>query len=141
MIWGISLIFLSVFAVPSLLLYKNPNASELLEKVEPYQGWIGIFFCIWALIGIVVMMASMDVLKTNPIWWITCLIGCSIQTLLGFMLGYGLINKIIKSGNPVSMKKQDEFRQKIAPKQGKLGIIGIIVGIWLVIADLLLNAS
>jgi len=42
MIWGITLILLSIVAVPSLILSKKPNAKELLEKVEPYQGWIGL---------------------------------------------------------------------------------------------------
>lgn len=38
MIWGITLILLSILAVPSLLLSKRPDARELLEKIEPYQG-------------------------------------------------------------------------------------------------------
>jgi len=38
MIYEITLILLSIIAVPSLILSKKPNAKELLEKVEPYQG-------------------------------------------------------------------------------------------------------
>ena len=33
MTWGITLILLSIIAVPSLLLAKKPNAKELLEKI------------------------------------------------------------------------------------------------------------
>ena len=46
MFYGIQLILLSIIAVPSLILSKKPNAAELLAKIEPYQGWIGLIFCI-----------------------------------------------------------------------------------------------
>ncbi len=53
MIYGILLILLSIIAVPSLILSKKPNAKELLEKIEPYQGWIGIVFFFWGVWGII----------------------------------------------------------------------------------------
>jgi len=40
MIYGITLVLLSIIAVPSLILSKKPDAKELLKKIEPYQGWI-----------------------------------------------------------------------------------------------------
>jgi len=87
MIWGITLILLSIIAVPSLILAKKPNAKELLEKVEPYHS--------------------------------------------------GLINKLFLSKNAEAKAKAEELRAKIAPKQGKLGIVGIIVGIWMIVASFL----
>lgn len=135
MIWGISLVLLSIIAVPSLVLAKKPNAKELLEKVEPYQGWIGMVFCFWGIWGIISAILNLGWLTTAPIWWVTFLAGNVISAALGFMLGFGLINKYFLSKNADAKAKADNIREKIAPKQGKLGLVGIAVGVWMIVAS------
>lgn len=135
MIWGISLVLLSIIAVPSLVLAKKPNAKELLEKVEPYQGWIGMVFCFWGIWGIISAILNLGWLTTAPIWWVTFLAGNIISAALGFMLGFGLINKYFLSKNADAKAKADNLREKIAPKQGKLGLVGIAVGVWMIVAS------
>ena len=137
MIWGISLILLSIIAVPSLLLSKKPNANDLLEKIEPYQGWIGIVFCFWGLWGIITAILNLNWLSSAPIWWASLLIGNLVSASLGFLLGSSLINKMILSNNAHAQAKAAELREKIAPKQGKLGLAGIIIGIWMITASFL----
>ncbi len=135
MIYGISLIILSILAVPSLLLSKKPNAKELLEKVAPYQGWIGLVFCVWGIWGIITAFLHMGWLTAAPIWWMTLLVGSLVEAGLGFMLGYGLLNKLFLSKNGAVKENAEMLREKIAPKQGKLGILGIIVGAWMIVAS------
>ncbi|WP_025742768.1 hypothetical protein [Aquimarina pacifica] len=137
MTWGITLILLSIIAVPSLLLAKKPNAKELLEKIEPYQGWIGLAFCFWGVWGIISSVLSISWLSTSPIWWITLLAGSVMQAILGFMLGFGMINKLVLGKNEAAKEKASLLREKIAPKQGKLGVLGLIVGVWIIIASFL----
>ncbi|ADY29823.1 MULTISPECIES: hypothetical protein [Cellulophaga] len=141
MSWGISLILLSILAVPSLLLSKKPNAKELLEKIEPYQGWIGMVFCFWGIWGIVSAILTIGWLSTWPILWITYLVGNIVTAALGFMLGYGLINKYVLSKNEAAKAKAEEMRAKIAPKQGKLGLIGLILGAWMIVSSFLFVVS
>ncbi len=135
MIYGISLVFLSIVAVPSLILSKKPNAKELLEKIEPYQGWIGLVFCIWGVWGIISAILNLGWLTTAPIWWVTLLAGSIVEAGLGFLLGYGTISKLFLSKNAEAKEKAEKLRGKIAPKQGKLGILGIAVGVWMIIAS------
>ncbi|GAA0871131.1 hypothetical protein GCM10009117_02760 [Gangjinia marincola] len=137
MIWGISLIFLSVVAVPSLLLSRKPDAKELLAKVEPYQGWIGIVFFFWGTWGIISAVLNIDVLSIAPIWWATWVTSCVVMAALGFMLGYSLLNQWFLSNNATAKLKADQMRSAIAPKQGKLGIVGIILGTWAIIANIM----
>lgn len=137
MIYGISLILLSLIAVPSLILSKKPNAKELLEKIEPYQGWIGLVFCFWGIWGIISAILNMGLLTTSPIWWITWVAGSVVEAGLGFMLGYGAINKLFLSKNAEAKAKAEGIREKIAPKQGKLGILGVAVGTWMIVASLM----
>ncbi len=141
MFWGISLVLLSIIAVPSLILSKKPNAKELLEKIEPYQGWIGMAFCIWGLWGIVQAVLHIGWLSSAPIWWVTFLAGNIISAILGFMLGLGLMNKLFLSKNETARAKAEELRGKIAPKLGKLGIVGIAVGTWMIVASLIYTIS
>lgn len=139
MINGITLVLLSIVAVPSLVLSKKPNAKELLEKIEPYQGWIGLVFCIFGVWGIITSILNIGWLTTAPIWWITLVAGSLVQATLGFMLGFGLINKLFISKNTEAQEKAAELRSKIAPKQGKIGILGIIVGVWMIAASFLFS--
>lgn len=135
MIYGITLVLLSIIAVPSLILSRKPNAEELLAKVAPYQGWIGLIFCIWGVWGIVSAFLNMGWLTAAPVWWITLLAGSVVQAGLGFMLGYGQINKLFLGSSPSAREKAAVIREKIAPKQGKLGVLGIIVGAWMIVAS------
>jgi len=139
MIYGITLILLSIIAVPSLILSKKPDAKELLKKIEPFQGWIGIIFCFWGVWGIILSILSIDWLTTAPIWWITLLGGSIVEATLGFMLGYSLINKLLLSKNVSTMEKADHIRKKLAPKQGKLGVLGLVVGAWMIVSSFLFS--
>lgn len=137
MIYGITLILLSIIAVPSLILSRKPNARELLEKVAPYQGWIGIIFCFWGLWGILQAVLNLGWLTTAPIWWATLLAGSVVQASLGFLLGYPLISKLFLSTSVSAREKAERLRAKIAPKQGALGILGVFVGAWMIAASFL----
>ncbi len=110
MIYGITLILLSIVAVPSLILSKRPDAKEILAKVEPYQGWIGVVFAIWGLWGIIQSILWIGYIADFPIWWISFLAINIVQFALGFMLGYGLINKYVLSKNETAREKGEELR-------------------------------
>jgi hypothetical protein len=136
MIWGISLILVSILAVPSLILSKKPNAAELLAKLEPYQGWIGLVGCIWGVWGIISAILGIGLLSTWPLWWGVWLAGSVVLAALGFMLGFGMINKMFLGKNAEAQVKAEALRAKIAPKQGTLGIVGIVVGLLMILISL-----
>jgi len=137
MIYGITLILLSIIAVPSLILSKKPNAQELLDKVAPYQGWIGLVFCIFGVWGIISALLNIALLSIAPIWWITLLAGSVVEAALGFMLGFGMINQLILSKNEAAQAKGAALREKLAPKLGQFGILGLVVGGWMIAASFL----
>ncbi|MBW0432185.1 hypothetical protein [Leptospira yasudae] len=138
MFYGIALIVLSILAVPSLLLAKKPDAKELLAKIAPYQGWIGLVFFVYGIYGVVFAgILNLGWLANWPIYWVTLLAGNIMQTILGFILGFGTISTYILSKNEEAKKKGAELLAKLAPIQGKLGIIGIAVGVWTIIASFL----
>ncbi len=137
MIYGITLIILSILAVPSLILSKRPDAQELLNKIAPYQGWIGLVFCFWGVWGIIQAILNISLLGDFPIWWVTWMAGSVVEAVLGFILGYGMINQLLLSKNEEAKKKGKALLAKLAPIQGKMGVLGIIVGVWMIIASFL----
>lgn len=136
MIYGIALILLSLIAVPSLILSKKPNAQELLDKVAPYQGWIGVVFCFWGVWAIISAFLHMGLLTTAPVWWFTLLAAGVVEATLGFILGYGTISKYILGNSEEAKVKSSQLLAKLVPIQEKLGLVGIVVGIWVIIASL-----
>lgn len=141
MITGITLILLSIIAVPSILLAKKPNAKELLSKVAPYQGWIGLIFCFWGIYGVIFSgILGLGWLKNWPIYWITTLLVNIMQTVLGFILGYGMISKYVFSKSEEAQKKGEQLLAKLASIQGKLGIAGILIGGWCIVASILFHS-
>ncbi|NHN26211.1 hypothetical protein FIA58_011030 [Flavobacterium jejuense] len=140
MIYGITLIILGLLAAPSLLLSRKPDAKELLDKITPYQGWIGLAFCFWGIWGIIQAILNIGLLTTFPIWWITWLASSAVEAVLGFILGYGMINKLVLSKNEEAKQKGEKLLAKLAPIQGKLGLAGIVVGIWVIAASILFYA-
>jgi len=137
LIYGITLILLSLLAVPALLLAKKPDAKEILEKIAPYQGWIGLIFCFWGIWGIISAVLNISILTSWPIWWVTWLASSVIQAVLGFLLGYNLINKFVLSKSEQGRIKGAALLATLTPIQSTLGMIGICVGIWTIVASLL----
>lgn len=137
MIYGITLIILGILAVPSLLLSKRPDAKDLLDKITPYQGWIGLIFCLWGVWGLIQAILNIGMLGSFPIWWITWVAGSAVQAILGFILGYGMINQLLLSKNDEAKEKGEQLLAKLQPMQGKLGLVAIAVGLWMIVANIL----
>jgi len=135
MVNGIWLALLGVLAVPSLILAKKPDAKEMLAKITPYQGWIGAVSALWGVWGIIGAVLNLGWLTTAPIWWITWLADAVLLAALGLILGIGTLKTFIK--DPTAQAKMDETLAKLAPHQGRLGLIAVCVGAWMVVAHFL----
>jgi hypothetical protein len=48
-----------------------------------------------------------------------------------------MINKLLLSKNEAAKEKGAQMLAKLAPIQGKLGLFGVIVGIWVILASIL----
>lgn len=125
MIYGITLILLGILAVPSLILSRKPDAKELLDKITPYQGWIGLAFCFWGIWGIIRAVLNMGSIGTG---WMLGLAVSVVTAVLGFLLGYGMINQLLLSKNEEAKEKGAALLAKLAPLQGKFGMAAIILG-------------
>ena len=125
-----------VLAAASLIVAKKPDAKELIDKLTPYQGWIGIVLFFWSIYALIFSLQWMVILKIYPIFWIALLVSSLVGLLLGFLLGFGLITKYVLSKNEAAMKKGQELRQKLSTFQGPLGLVAIAASVLLLAARL-----
>ncbi len=139
MVNGIWLALLGVLAVPSLILSKRPDAKEMLAKLAPYQGWIGAISALWGVWLVLHLLLNIGVYLHVPISLATLLADGVLQAALGFILGIGVMKTFIK--DPTAQAKMDETLTKLAPHQGRLGLVAVCVGAWMCVASILFHVA
>ncbi len=124
---------LGALAASNLIIAKRPDAADALAKLAPYQGWMGAISALWGIFGIISSVLGIALLSVWPILWITGLANAVILAALGLLLGVGVLKTFIKA--PEAQAKMDETIAKLAPKQGVLGLVGIGLGVWMILAS------
>ena len=129
-LYSIWLVVLGVMAAPNLIIAKKPEAKEILDKLVPYQGWFGAVSTVWGIIQLFRFLKWLDLFSVIPVVMITWLASLILYIVLGFLLGIGVIKTFVKT------PKLDELVAKLAPKQGTLGLVAMIVGIWALLINI-----
>ncbi|MBD3277557.1 MAG: hypothetical protein GF388_04590 [Candidatus Aegiribacteria sp.] len=128
---GIWLAVLGIMAAPNLIISKKPEAKEILDKLVPYQGWFGAVSAVYGVIDVIRFLGRLDWFEYIPIGMITFLVGALVTLALGLLLGIGVIKSFVSSEE--AKAKFDELIAKLAPKQGTLGLLGLIIGLWIIV--------
>lgn len=134
MINAIVLIFISILVAPSLIVSREPNAQKYIDKLGPYQAWIGVIAVVWGLWEVLQTLIDINIIDEHLIWWLTRLAGTALIALNGFLLGYVKINKHFLSRTPEAKEKADSLMLKLKPASKLMAIIGIFGGLWMLIA-------
>lgn len=124
-------------AIPSLILSKKPDAKKYFDEFAPYQGWFGFVFAIWGLWNIISCFIHISLLTQLPVAWIIAFMVSLSTAALGFILGYGLIQKYALSKNEKAAEKGEMVLKKLMPLQGVFGIIAIIFGILQIVVSII----
>lgn len=137
LVYSLSLIVLGVLSASSVIIKKRPDAEELIRKLAPYQGYIGVlgaFWGAWVLLG---SLLSLRMVSLPLLAWLTSVAVGVVLLGNGFLQGYGLAMTWVK--DETARVKAQEAYQKILPYQSKLGMAAIALGIWGVICSLLVR--
>ena len=135
MITSLALIICGILATSSIIIKNKPEAKELIDKIVPFQGWIGIIIGIWGIWGIIYSIMNIRWLSIIPGYWITYLVTAVVELGLGILLGYALFSKLALKNKPELREKGEEMVKKLANIQIPLGVAGIIIGIWSLISN------
>jgi len=139
---AIALIIAGLAAISNFIIAKKPEAAAQLDKLKPISGWVGVGLLI---IGLVNFFG----LTSSPAYWnlykfarfmpfltmMAILLYAPVCILLGFMQGYGLIDKYVlnkakeKGSAGASFDKfADSAYDKIVKFTTPVGFVGIFVG-------------
>ncbi len=136
------MLVLGVLGAASLIIARRPDAKEMIDKIAPYQGWIGAVSAVWGIWMIISAVLSVGWLALGmggAILWATYLADGVLQAALGLLLGVGVLKQFIK--DPTANEKMDQTIAKLAPYQGTMGLIAIGVGIWMIVANVLFSVA
>jgi len=115
-----------LLASSSIIIAKKPNAKELIDKITPFQGWIGIILAVWGLWGIISSVLNIGNLG---LYWMIALVVAVVEFVVGFLLGYGLISKYLLESNETAKEKGKALRMKLTRYQIPAGLILLVLGI------------
>lgn len=103
------------------IISQKPNAEELISRMAPYKGGIGVAMVIvgiWLGLKVVFMLDDL----VAPISWLITTITAAINLSLGFLLGYDLISENLLERNEKAETKGLQIRKKLVGFQSKLGL-------------------
>jgi hypothetical protein len=135
MLYGIWLALLGILAASNLIIARKPDAAQLIGKIAPYQGWIGAVSALWGLFGILRCVRYISLLSVAPFYWLVWLADAALLACLGLLLGVGVFKSFIKS--PEANARLDRLIGKLAPYQGKLGVVAIAMGVLMLIGAMM----
>lgn len=135
MLDGIWLALLGVLAASNLIIARKPDAAQLIGKLAPYQGWIGAGSAVWGVLGILRCIRHIGLISLVPGYWVLWLVDSILLACLGLLLGVGVFKSFIKS--PEANDKLDRVIARLAPYQGKLGLVAIAIGVVMFIGALI----
>lgn len=125
MLNAIWLIVLGVLGASNLIIAKKPDAKEIIEKMQPIQGWLGTVSAFWGAWIIIQGILNIGTLSGHLITMILVFASGGCLLVLGFLLGLGILKTFTKDS-----AKLDEMAVKLSPWQGTLGLVCIGLGAW-----------
>ncbi|HJU54262.1 MAG TPA: hypothetical protein VJ715_06815 [Pyrinomonadaceae bacterium] len=134
LLFALLLIVAGVLGAAALIIKNKPDARELIAKIVPFQGIIGIVLLIFSVIWLIQILQVLGfILRFSTFNGLLLLLTILVGLGLGFLLGYGLINQYVLSKNAGAAASGAGVQAKLATYQGPLGIAAIVLGLWLLI--------
>lgn len=128
MLGGLICIVGGLIAASALITRFVPNSAQLLDKLTPFTGWIGVLMFGWGIRELAFCVMNLGMLSDFPLDWVFWL-GCGLADLgVGFLLGFGLITKYALGRNEQALAKGQALRAKLVPFQAILGVFAIVMG-------------
>ncbi len=134
LLFALLLIVAGVLGAAGLIIKNRPDARELIAKIVPFQGIIGIVLLIFSFIWLIQALQFLGIMLRYAVFnGLLLLLTILVGLALGFLLGYGLINQYVLSKNAGAAAGGAGVQAKLATYQGPLGIAAVLLGLWLLI--------
>jgi hypothetical protein len=117
-----------LLAASGFILAKRPDAKRLLDKIAPYQGFIGLAMFADGLYNISSLLHVGAIMSVSKLFGVTVLVLVPIMIVVGFMLGFSLAAKYLfrGGGGAAAQQKAGAIQAKLAAYSAPLGLISIV---------------
>ena len=130
----IALIVAGILAASGFIISRKPDAKQLIDKIVPFQGFIGVALLVWGIIDTIRVISHLkeigDIATTFPLYSISVYAGVASEVLLGFLLGMPAIASWIP-GESAAEQRAMEMQKKVVPFQTIIGFVGIVAAVLL----------
>lgn len=127
--WVITVLVLlagGLIGASNIIIAKRPDAKDVIDKLVPFKGVIGIVLLLWGVVGAFDVLRTLRWLRLAPFWWLVFVASVVTELGLGFLLAYGLIAKFT-SGQ--AAEKAGQVHGKLAGYQSSLGLTAIALSV------------
>ena len=128
------LVVVGVLAAPNIVLSRKPDLREWLDRLAPYQGVLGVVSIAGGLLMLIRWLLHLGALLQHLVYWLSFLANGLLLLALGLLLGVNILKPLVKQ--PRLVERLDQLTEKLAPKQGTLGLVGVVAGIWLALLSI-----
>ena len=118
-----------ILAASALIIARKPSAKQLIEKLSPYQGWIGVVMFGWGVWELFGALRHVGLLSIRPMLWAFWTATGVADLVVGFLLGFGLIINYTIGNNAAAKARGEALRMKLATYQGLFGLLAICMGV------------
>ncbi len=119
------LLALGMLNAQTFVSQKHEKLKEIIEKLLPFEGYIGLAGIAFGLLGILNTIGNIGYIGGAPMYFLLGLIAGALTFVLGVLSSAALIKQQVLSGNANLSGKLDQFIAKIQPHQMVLGLSGI----------------
>jgi hypothetical protein len=118
-----------ILAMSSVLVAKKPNAAALIDKLVPYQGYVGSTMALWGIYEVFGCVTSLNMIAERPLIWGFWLLMAIADLGVGTILGFGLISMYAFRGNQFALAKGQAIRARLVKFQVPLGGLAILTSL------------
>jgi len=128
MLSGLITICGGLLAASAFIIARKPNATQLIDKITPYQGWIGLLMFGWGIREIVYLVPNLGHFGDAPLFMTFWILVAFADLAVGFLLGFGLITKYVLSRSPAAEARGQYLRGRLMAYQIPMGVVAMVMG-------------
>lgn len=119
----VTMIVAGALAASSLIIAKRPDAKQMMDKLAPIEGIVGIVALVLGLWNLIDTIGALSVVFSSVIG-IIAFIGTLALIGVGFLLSLSILGKFMGQAGA-------NIGAKLMPFKVLMGVISIIIGIFI----------
>lgn len=122
-------ILMGLLVIAPVAAKNNQGVKDALEKVDPFQGMIGLVVAVFAVIAFLIYFAERFQDLGHVLYLASIFALCLILAVLGFLRGYTVIKEQVLTSSEQAQEKAESFREKWEPRQTQMGYLAVGLGV------------